>query len=225
MTRETKIGLLVGLAFIIVIGILLSDYNRIETPTAPLFGDNTNLRKGVGTPTAADNKSQGDHHDTIVYPVTANSPRQQVPTHEDLAPPQGNSDVVVISPFDGAHPTRSTPTIHRNMQSPRPAAAKLPSISRTPIFRRTCRTPLAIMERNWFPSGRMRRAPITALQPQAITRPPPPAANTQPKPATRSARWPAASWAATRRPTATRSSPPILRYRRTSTTSSSATPT
>ena len=37
MTRETKIGLLVGLAFIIVIGILLSDYNRIESPTAPLF--------------------------------------------------------------------------------------------------------------------------------------------------------------------------------------------
>src|SRR5438309_1748288 len=100
MTRETKIGLLVGLAFIIVIGILLSDYNRIETPTAPLFGDNRNLLKGVGTPTAADNKSQGEKNDTIIYPVKPNSPRQQVPTREDLTPPQGNSDVVVISPFD-----------------------------------------------------------------------------------------------------------------------------
>ena len=36
MTRETKIGLLVGLAFIIVIGILLSDYNRNESQGAAL---------------------------------------------------------------------------------------------------------------------------------------------------------------------------------------------
>ena len=36
MTRETKIGLLVGLAFIIVIGILLSDHltTRGELPAA-----------------------------------------------------------------------------------------------------------------------------------------------------------------------------------------------
>ena len=38
MTRETKIGLLVGLCFIIVIGILLSDHFRstMEPPEAAL---------------------------------------------------------------------------------------------------------------------------------------------------------------------------------------------
>ena len=39
MTRETKIGLLVGLAFIIVIGILLGDQfsSRMEPPQAALL--------------------------------------------------------------------------------------------------------------------------------------------------------------------------------------------
>ena len=35
MTRETKIGLLVGLAFIIVIGILLSDHINSSNDPAP----------------------------------------------------------------------------------------------------------------------------------------------------------------------------------------------
>ena len=37
MTRETKIGLLVGLAFIIVIGILLSDHMTSTTQPPTLF--------------------------------------------------------------------------------------------------------------------------------------------------------------------------------------------
>lgn len=52
MTRETKIGLLVGLAFIIVIGVLLSDY--IQSSTQPQQADfvatTQTLRQGVEVP-------------------------------------------------------------------------------------------------------------------------------------------------------------------------------
>ena len=52
MTRETKIGLLVGLAFIIVIGILLSEHvsSTNEPQTAALGGAGANVRDGVMTP-------------------------------------------------------------------------------------------------------------------------------------------------------------------------------
>src|SRR6476620_8690780 len=52
MTRETKIGLLVGLAFIIVIGILLSDHltTSTEPPQATLADAGNNVRSGVTTP-------------------------------------------------------------------------------------------------------------------------------------------------------------------------------
>src|SRR5207237_10110271 len=57
MTRETKIGLLVGLAFIIVIGILLSDHFRgaTEPPTAPLDTVGRNVRTATATPGANSN--------------------------------------------------------------------------------------------------------------------------------------------------------------------------
>lgn len=49
MTRETKIGLLVGLAFIIVIGILLSDHfsSAMKPPEAPVVQVAPNVRRGV----------------------------------------------------------------------------------------------------------------------------------------------------------------------------------
>ena len=52
MTRETKIGLLVGLAFIIVIGILLSEHltTASEPPTAALAQAGGNVRQGMATP-------------------------------------------------------------------------------------------------------------------------------------------------------------------------------
>jgi nucleoid-associated protein YgaU len=52
MTRETKIGLLVGLAFIIVIGILLSDHmtSTTEPVSAPLANTAGNVRDGVAAP-------------------------------------------------------------------------------------------------------------------------------------------------------------------------------
>ena len=45
MTRETKIGLLVGLAFIIMIGILLGDH--ISSSTDPVRADATETSKAI----------------------------------------------------------------------------------------------------------------------------------------------------------------------------------
>lgn len=79
MTRETKIGLLVGLAFIIVIGILLSDYKTAtsEPAPAPLQLTGNNVRSGVGTPTDA------DVNPVAVVPPDV-TPNQPVPTHDEV---------------------------------------------------------------------------------------------------------------------------------------------
>jgi hypothetical protein len=55
MTRETKIGLLVGLAFIIVVGILLSDHMTAATerPSAALAEAGRGVQAGVSAPGAA----------------------------------------------------------------------------------------------------------------------------------------------------------------------------
>ena len=52
MTRETKIGLLVGLAFIIVIGILLSDHltNSTEAPPAVIAQTARGVRESIAVP-------------------------------------------------------------------------------------------------------------------------------------------------------------------------------
>src|ERR1041384_684599 len=80
MTRETKIGLLVGLAFIIVIGVLLSDHIGTVTQPAPAQMDPTkSLRDGVTAPGARGN-SQGS--------IALSEPRFRVP----LASPETTID-------------------------------------------------------------------------------------------------------------------------------------
>jgi nucleoid-associated protein YgaU len=82
MTRETKIGLLVGLAFIIVIGILLSDHltSSTEPPPATLLQTGNIVRQTVSTPAG------------IQPPITAVvtpqqiTPQQTVPTPRELQP-------------------------------------------------------------------------------------------------------------------------------------------
>jgi nucleoid-associated protein YgaU len=96
MTRETKIGLLVGLAFIIVIGILLSDHltATTEPPTAPLARAGQTARQAVttvGQPTA---------------PVIVRAPQQVMPsgpivTREELQPQR--------RPIEFAQPTANGP--------------------------------------------------------------------------------------------------------------------
>src|SRR5580698_10160520 len=84
MTRETKIGLLVGLAFIIVIGILLSEHvsSTNEPQQAPLNTAGANIRDGVVTPGGAD-----DGPPITIAGVPVDAPRQTVPTNADLHPP------------------------------------------------------------------------------------------------------------------------------------------
>lgn len=77
MTRETKIGLLVGLAFIIVIGILLSDYNRNESQPAVLNAVAGDVQKGAATP-------HNGSTETAILPPTQPTPARPVLTHDEL---------------------------------------------------------------------------------------------------------------------------------------------
>ncbi len=76
MTRETKIGLLVGLAFIIVIGILLEDhFSSVNEPKpAPLAMVGPNVRAGTGNP-------GGDSNSTLQ--AQEGAPHNEVPIGHD----------------------------------------------------------------------------------------------------------------------------------------------
>ena len=86
MTRETKIGLLVGLAFIIVIGILLSDHmtSTTDPPKAPLSMAGPNVRESVAAPTSA----SGATASATATPPAVAAPAQPVLTQQELVPQQ-----------------------------------------------------------------------------------------------------------------------------------------
>lgn len=124
MTRETKIGLLVGLAFIIVIGILLSDQlmRSTEPPPAPRDEVAENLRRGTTTPAS---------HNRVAPPAVSSqdpSPDNAVPTREEIthrAPPvtfvnvgpggqTGNGATVVVG-GNGAGTSALPPVIRPGM--------------------------------------------------------------------------------------------------------------
>lgn len=77
MTRETKIGLLVGLAFIIVVGILLSEHltSATERPAAPLADAGEVVRNGVAAPGVSSD------------PIRPAVPQAPIPTARDLQTP------------------------------------------------------------------------------------------------------------------------------------------
>jgi nucleoid-associated protein YgaU len=83
MTRETKIGLLVGLAFIIVIGILLSDHmtSTTQPQQAKLDEAAPNVRASVTSPAPV---SPQPTPVTNVRPIT---PANPVPTQSELRAP------------------------------------------------------------------------------------------------------------------------------------------
>jgi len=82
MTRETKISLLVGLAFIIVIGILLSDHFRStqELPRAELNEVTSSVHQATDGPQSSNPAIQ------FVQPPET-QPKQAVPTRDELTPP------------------------------------------------------------------------------------------------------------------------------------------
>ena len=97
MTRETKIGLLVGLAFIIVIGILLSDHltSTNEPQQAQLAKAGDSVRSGVTTPgSAAATAANPPIVNTAQQQAVA--PQQTVPTKEELTPKQPAVEIVQI---------------------------------------------------------------------------------------------------------------------------------
>lgn len=102
MTRETKIGLLVGLAFIIVIGILLSDHltSSTEPPQAALTNAGNSVRSTVTSP---------GQPGPAPAPVTQNNPtpNQQVPTQNELTPGPNPVQIVKVGPGN-APPTNTS---------------------------------------------------------------------------------------------------------------------
>jgi nucleoid-associated protein YgaU len=80
MTRETKIGLLVGLAFVIVIGILLSDHitRSMQPPQAALAASTEAMDQGLTTP----GRVRGNQGDVRVPAV---EPDRVVRTQSDPA--------------------------------------------------------------------------------------------------------------------------------------------
>lgn len=96
MTRETKIGLLVGLAFIIVIGILLSDHmtSATEPPKAPLSTAGNNVRESVITPASPQGTSAAVALGAAGQ--SAVTPSQPVMTGGDLSQPA--APIVQVGP-------------------------------------------------------------------------------------------------------------------------------
>ena len=116
MTRETKIGLLVGLAFIIVIGILLSDH--INASTDPMRADATETFKSVeNSVNAPDARPKGT--DVVVAPRPV-VPQDPVPVQPDSQPHQSSGQTIVTvgpgkDPSSVQLPTRSnTPPTFQN---------------------------------------------------------------------------------------------------------------
>lgn len=94
MTRETKIGLLVGLAFIIVIGILLSDHltSSNEPPPATLAQTGNNVRQTISTPGGAQPPIT-----TVVAPQQV-QPDRAIPTPRELQQTPASAVVQVGGP-------------------------------------------------------------------------------------------------------------------------------
>src|SRR6266404_8046467 len=107
MTRETKIGLLVGLAFIIVIGILLSDHiNSNADPVRAEVRSFDSVERGVNAP----NSRQPGATDAVIPPqavVPQNRVQTQTPAQAEAEPRQqnaGGSTIIQISP--GSDPSK-----------------------------------------------------------------------------------------------------------------------
>lgn len=94
MTRETKIGLLVGLAFIIVIGILLSDHltSTLQPPQAPLGVAAPTVREGVNSPGVG----QVSRERSLQVPEA--SPNPLVIQSEEPRRAEGRTEVTILPP-------------------------------------------------------------------------------------------------------------------------------
>jgi nucleoid-associated protein YgaU len=150
MTRETKIGLLVGLAFIIIVGILLSEplNHAGEAQPAPLPYAGRNVLQSDAAP------GSGNAQPPVsLQPEHPAAPSNPVPTREEVARPQGGISIQIgsgapsheqLSTLSNAG-TPTVPTADRqttpSKQPQRQTGAKTPenpgpvaSVSRDPLF-------------------------------------------------------------------------------------------
>lgn len=115
MTRETKIGLLVGLAFIIVIGILLSDQftRQNEVPQANITVVGNKVREGTGI-----FQSNNPPGNAVAPNVT---PDHQVPTVDEASRPHGGGvqEIAVGPRENGARPQHTSLQAVGERQNPR----------------------------------------------------------------------------------------------------------
>ena len=102
MTRETKIGLLVGLAFIIVIGILLSDHiNTTSDPARATITDaGNNVRDSVNSPGA----DRGTDRTAAVFPNRVEPP-VPVQTQREI-PQQSRPGATIVDIAPGGDPSQ-----------------------------------------------------------------------------------------------------------------------
>ena len=122
MTKETKIGLLVGLAFIIIVGILLGDSVRhatdVQPASLPQVADNVrNAVTTPGTPVAPPISLAGTNGG-----LRNATPLQPVPTHEEISQPAGGG-IVLVGPGN-SQPANITSGSHNNNEIVVDAAAR-----------------------------------------------------------------------------------------------------
>lgn len=145
MTRETKIGLLVGLAFIIVIGILLSDHltSSTDPPPAQLTQAGDSVRGGTQIPNAG--------HAALPSPLTPAPivPQAQVPTPSDLNGQQAGPTIrqVAIGPAQVQSPSTLMPQ-QGQWPSAQPGSARIEAPSQgtsevNPIYQQPPAAPQA----------------------------------------------------------------------------------
>ncbi len=124
MTRETKIGLLVGLAFIIVIGILLSDHltSSTDPPPATLAGAGSNVMQAVNTP--------GSTTAAQAQQMTAPQvqPSAQVPTSADLTARPQQQPVQIVQVGPGGSQSEQPITI-QSQQQDQPLNTAAPTVA------------------------------------------------------------------------------------------------
>lgn len=99
MNRETKIGLLVGLAFIIVIGVLLSDH--IQSSTQPAAAVLTRAGEALDRSVASPGKN--DPGAVAVTPPERVEPSVPVATGDQMSSPAGGA-VILVSGGNQAQP-------------------------------------------------------------------------------------------------------------------------
>ena len=120
MTRETKIGLLVGLAFVIVVGILLSEHltTTTERPAAALAEAGRGVRQGVSSPGVG-------MDDDLAKALVPSAP---VPTPAEIAPAPLAPPIAppVVTPAPELQP------IHINI-APAPAPVNVAPVVITPV--------------------------------------------------------------------------------------------